>query len=121
MMTISGIAFSQSYYRIRTGAFDSLAYLAQKGKFCDTALNSQLERITALQNLNRISQLLNTENATQIGTLKQQVVNLGNQNQNAQDLYFLDKSAMKQKIKKKNRQIFGLSGISLILLAILVL
>jgi len=121
LLLIHSTVFSQNYYRIRTGAFDSLAYLAQKGKFCDTALNSQLERITALQNLARTSERLSAENAGQVANLKAQLVNLQAQNQNANDLFLIEKSELKQKVKKQRRTIFGLSGVSLILLAILVL
>jgi hypothetical protein len=120
-MTISGIAYSQQYYRIRTGAFDSLAYLAQKGKICDTALNSHLKAITALQNLNRASERLSQENAAQVATLKAQIGNLKDQNQNQQDLYTIEKSKLKQQKRKWIKIAISEAGLIALLVAVILL
>lgn len=121
LMIVLAQPLSAQLYTIKTSTLDSLIYWGKKGKYCDTLSTSFEIRITALQNLHRISERLNTENASQIATLKAQIGNLGDQNRNQQELYVLDKSALKTKIKNQRRKILGLSGLSLVLFLALVL
>lgn len=120
-MTGSAIQSYAQLYTLKVSQFDSLIWMAQKGQFCDTAYTTALERITALQNLTHSQGQLIELRGREVATLKELDGNWSLRLQNQTDLYFIEKSALKAKVKKQRKTIFGLSGVSLILLAILVL
>lgn len=120
-MTGSAIQSYAQLYTLKVSQFDSLIWMAHKSKACDTALNFALQTIEAKNSLIHGQGKIIELRGSQIATLQELDGNWSSRMQNAQDLYFLDKSILKAKIKRKNKTILGLSGISLILLLGLVL
>lgn len=120
-MILSGTAYSQEYYRIEVGKLDTLFFYALKGKSCDSLKISLQDALTAkdaqLQAQGKIIELrgLQIENYALLDA------NWSARLTNQAEAFQIEKAEQKQKVKKQRKQIFGLSGVSLILLAILVL
>lgn len=121
LATISGTALCQQFYRIEVGKLDTLFFLATKGKKCDS-LQISLQGVLKAQEAQIEGQGKIIElSGRQIENYRILDANSQAQLQNTNDLFLIEKSELKQKVKKQRRTIFGLSGVSLILLAILVL
>jgi len=118
---MSGTVYSQTYYRIRTGAFDSLAFLAQKGKICDSLSETHLKAITALQISDQQKGQVIALQSSQLENYRILDANWSASMQNQADLFLIDKAQMRTKLKKRSLIIVGQSGIIVVLLAIVLL
>jgi len=118
-MTCSVTVYSQQYYRIEVGKLDTLFFYAQKGKICDTTIKTQLEAITALQISDREKgELIVLKDAR----LKNYAIldeNWSLRLQNQGDLFQIEKSTLRQKVKKRNKLIIGMAGTIAVLVAVI--
>ena len=108
-------------FTLPTSVLDSMVWEVRKGRQCDTALNFALQTIEQKNALIAGQGKLIDLRAKEVATLQELDRNSGLQRDNLEKTFNLDKSILKTKIKKKNRTILGLSGLSAVLLAILIL
>ncbi len=117
---------SEGYTQIKTfpvpvGVLDTMIFEIERGRACDSLQKAQLQLITASQ-VELLAQgrviVLQTE---QVANLKALSGAKDKQLQNANDLFLIEKSELKQKVKNQRRTIFGLSGGILVLVALIIL
>lgn len=117
---------SKGYTQIKTfpvpvGVLDTMIFEIERGRACDSLQKAQLRLILATQEELSSQGKVIVLQTEQVANLKALSGAKDKQLQNANDLFLIEKSELKQKVKKQRRAIFGLSGITLILVAILVL
>lgn len=112
--------FGQSY-SIKISDLDSLLWMAQKYRAADSALNSATASIQALRQAISEKTEVVTIQGEQLKNYLILIDALKATITNDRELAMIERAELRQKVKKQRRTIFGLSGVSLILLAILVL
>lgn len=95
--------------------------MAEKYLAADSALNAATASIFALRATITQKDVVINLRGHEIATLNILVDNLRNQDLTKQELFTLEKIALKQKIKRKNRIILGEGGVIAILLLALLL
>lgn len=96
-----------------------MIFEVRKGRECSVALTASLERITALENLNHSQGQLIEIRGQEIARLKELdgifTLRLSNQS----ELFQIEKSKLRAKIKKRNRIIFGQAAAIVVLVLLL--
>jgi hypothetical protein len=112
--------FGQSYI-IKVSQLDSLLWMAQKSKTCDSALNFALETIKAKDALVEGQGKLIDLRGKEVATLKELDANWELRLDNTNKAFLIQKSELKQKVRRKNKVILAESGLIGLLLLILLL
>lgn len=95
--------------------------MAQKYRAADSALNSATASIQALRDaISKKSEVVSLQ-GEQLLNYRILVDNLKATITNDRELAMIDRADLKRKVKNKNRTILGLSGLSAVLLAIILL
>lgn len=113
-------SYAQSY-TLKVSQFDSLIWLAKKGKFCDTLSKTHLNRITALENLTLTQGALIELRGREVAKLKELDSNWSDRLTNQNDLFQIEKSTLKTRIRKRNKIIVAETTVIGVLLLILLL
>lgn len=98
-----------------------MVFEVRKGRECSATLTASLERITALENLTHSQAGLIELRAKEVAALKDLDYNWSLRLDNTNKAFLIEKSELKQKVRRKNKVILAESGLIGLLVLILLL
>ncbi len=117
-MTGSVTASAQNY-TLPAWVYDSMTFEVARGRECSALVDGLNFEILALKAVTLSQGKAITLQKEQIQSYAILEGNLKAQNQNQSELFFIEKSTLRQKVKKRNKLIIGMAGTIAVLVAVI--
>jgi hypothetical protein len=114
----SGIASGQNY-TLPAWVYDSMAFEVRKGRSCEVLKDSLEIRVLSLSEINLQKDTRITGLVAQVANVKALEASWPDRMDNQAKTFQLDKAALRQKVKKRNRVIIGMAGTIAVLVAVI--